>query len=181
MARSVMLPLILSALHILSLWNGVVGAGHHHHSAAPSPSVDCSNLILDMTDCLSFVTQGSTIAKPEGNCCSGLKTVLSTDAQCLCEAFKNSAQLGVSLNVTKALTLPATCKLHAPSVSTCALTVTPAGAPAPASSIAGVPTASAGGLTQAPAPSPNSSGSHGLAMSVGSLVFGLIVALFSSF
>ncbi|PWA49827.1 xylogen protein 1 [Artemisia annua] len=60
-----------------------------------------------MADCLSYVTAGSTVKKPEGTCCSGLKTVLKTDdAECLCEAFKNSAQLaGVSLNVTKAMGL----------------------------------------------------------------------------
>lgn len=73
-----------------------------------------------MVDCLSFVKAGGTAKKPEGTCCSGLKTVLKTDADCLCEVFKNSAQLGVTLNVTKALTLPAACRLSAPSVGNCA-------------------------------------------------------------
>lgn len=59
------------------------------------------------------------MAKPEGTCCSGLKTVLKTDAECLCEAFKSSASLGVTLNITKASTLPASCKLHAPSIANC--------------------------------------------------------------
>lgn len=59
------------------------------------------------------------MAKPEGTCCSGLKTVLKADSQCLCEAFKSSASLGVTLNITKASTLPAACKLHAPSIATC--------------------------------------------------------------
>ncbi|CAH1435583.1 unnamed protein product [Lactuca virosa] len=57
-------------------------------------------------NCLSYVTIGSTVKKPEGTCCSGLKSVLRTDALCLCEAFKNSAQLGTSLNATKSLALP---------------------------------------------------------------------------
>ncbi|KAB2600328.1 protein YLS3-like [Pyrus ussuriensis x Pyrus communis] len=69
--------------------------------AAPAPSVDCSSLILNMADCLSFVSNGSTETKPAGTCCSGLKTVLKADASCLCEAFKSSAQLGVVLNITK--------------------------------------------------------------------------------
>lgn len=111
------LSLFFVFLSILSIRAVVDGATHHH--AAPAPSVDCSTLILNMADCLSFVSNDSTTTKPEGSCCSGLKTVLQSDAECLCEAFKSSAQLGVVLNVTKALSLPAACKLHAPSVSNC--------------------------------------------------------------
>jgi len=86
---------------------------------APAPSVDCSNLVLTMVDCLSFVTNGSAVTKPEGTCCSALKSVLKTAPECLCETFKNSAQYGVTLNVTKAATLPAACKVSAPSATKC--------------------------------------------------------------
>ncbi|XP_050213330.1 non-specific lipid transfer protein GPI-anchored 31-like [Mercurialis annua] len=112
-----------SALLLLfcTLWAVAVnGAGHQHASApAPGTAVDCSTLVLSMADCLSFVSNDSTTTQPEKRCCTGLKTVLKTDAQCLCEAFKSSAQLGIVLNVTKAVSLPAACKLHAPSVSNC--------------------------------------------------------------
>lgn len=87
--------------------------------AAPAPSVDCISLISTMTDCLPFVSNGSTDTKPAGNCCNGLKTVLEADASCLCVAFKSSAQLGVVLNVTKATALPAACQVSAPSVAEC--------------------------------------------------------------
>lgn len=110
-------PLLLIVL--LSLSSVSVLSASHHHTAAPAPSVDCSTLILNMADCLSFVTSGGTVAKPEGTCCSGLKKVLKTDAECLCEAFKSSASLGVTLNITKASTLPTACKLHAPSIANC--------------------------------------------------------------
>ncbi|XWS68322.1 hypothetical protein CRYUN_Cryun04dG0080400 [Craigia yunnanensis] len=116
-------------LAFLSIW--AVDAAHHH-AAAPSPSsssVDCSSLILNMADCLSFVSSGSQVSKPDGTCCSGLKTVLKADPDCLCEAFKSSASLGVTLNVTKALTLPAVCKVSAPPATNCAISLTPAGAP----------------------------------------------------
>ncbi|KOM43890.1 hypothetical protein LR48_Vigan05g149500 [Vigna angularis] len=86
---------------------------------APTPSVDCSTLVLTMADCLSFVTNGSTVTKPEGTHCSGLKSVLKTAHVCLCEAFKSSAQFGVILNVTKVTSLPATCKVSAPSAANC--------------------------------------------------------------
>ncbi|KAG2399384.1 Non-specific lipid-transfer protein-like protein [Vigna angularis] len=58
---------------------------------APAPSVDCSTLVLTMANCLSFVTNGSTVTKPEGTCYSGLKFVLKTAHVCLCEDFKSSA------------------------------------------------------------------------------------------
>ncbi|KAF3969464.1 hypothetical protein CMV_006751 [Castanea mollissima] len=96
---------------------------------APVPSVNCSALISNMAECLSYVTIGSTVTKPEGTCCVGFKTVLKVDAECLCEAFKSSASLGVVLDITKATALLATCKVFAPSTATCGLSLNPAGAP----------------------------------------------------
>lgn len=104
--------ILLSIFAIFS----VAGAANH---AAPPPAPDCSTVILNLVDCLSYVTSGSTVSKPEGTCCSGLKTVLKTNPDCLCEAFKNSAQLGVTLNVTKALDLPSACRVSGPSISNC--------------------------------------------------------------
>ncbi|CAK9160480.1 unnamed protein product [Ilex paraguariensis] len=120
-------PVTATLLCILAMW--VVTSVDSAHHAAPSPAVDCSNLVLNLADCLSYVTNGSTVKKPEGSCCSGLKTVLKTNAECLCDAFKNSAQLGITLNVTKALTLPSACHLSAPSVSNCGLSVAPGASP----------------------------------------------------
>ncbi|KAJ8770619.1 hypothetical protein K2173_021266 [Erythroxylum novogranatense] len=97
---------------------GCGSCGSPSHGGAGT-GAECTNLVLSMADCLTYVMNGSTTTKPEKTCCSGLKTVLDTDAECLCEAFKNSAQFGVALNVSKALTLPAACKLHAPPASKC--------------------------------------------------------------
>ncbi|PHU29284.1 Non-specific lipid-transfer protein-like protein [Capsicum chinense] len=47
--------------------------------------------------------------------------LLKTDAECLCEGFKNSAQLGVVLNVTIAMSLLAAFHVSAPFVSNCGL------------------------------------------------------------
>ncbi|XP_047948448.1 non-specific lipid transfer protein GPI-anchored 11-like [Salvia hispanica] len=135
-----------------------------------SAQPDCSSLVANMVDCLPFVTVGGTAQTPEGTCCSGLKTVVESNPQCLCDAFKDSAQLGITLNVSKALTLPAACLLSTPpSLSTCA-------SPSP-SSAAGAPTASTGGEEGAPAPSLGSSGSSALTATLDLLVFmGLIVS-----
>ncbi|RVW69703.1 Non-specific lipid-transfer protein-like protein [Vitis vinifera] len=157
---------------------------------SPSPAVDCSSLVLNMADCLSYVSNGSTASKPEGTCCTGLKTVLKADAECLCEAFKSSAQYGVVLNVTKAIYLPTACRVSAPSVSNCGLSITPAGSPveiqspeASPSSEATAPASptSASEIAMAPAPAPGSSSSSMVSISVGSLVLSLLAAAALSF
>ncbi|KAK5770381.1 non-specific lipid transfer protein GPI-anchored 31 [Gossypium arboreum] len=174
------LTLILSVLSIYA-----VDAAHIHvDTAAPFPSFssigDCTFLFINMADCLSFVSSGSQVSKPEGNCCSGLKTVLDTNGECLCEAFKTSASLGVPLNLTKAFTLPALCKISASSVPKCALSLTPAGAPGvqPSTSAGAPKTVSRGGRAVQPPPASSGSGSPLLSVSIGSLFIGFIVMLF---
>ncbi|TKY59519.1 Non-specific lipid-transfer protein [Spatholobus suberectus] len=179
-------------LCVVALW--AVDLAHGASSPhAPAPSVDCSNLVLTMADCLSFVTNGSTVTKPEGTCCSGLKSVLKTAPACLCEAFKSSAQFGVVLNVTKATTLPAACKVSAASATNCGLSETPAVAPAvglspqsspsPQASDAGTPgtTGPVNEVSPAPAPAQGSTASVLFPISAGSLLVLILVATFSSF
>ncbi|GMJ06774.1 xylogen protein 1, glycosylphosphatidylinositol-anchored lipid protein transfer 31 [Hibiscus trionum] len=176
------------SLAILSTW---AADAAHHHATAPSPSssstptVDCSTLILNMADCLSFVSSGSEVSKPEGTCCSGLKTVLKSGPECLCEAFKSSASMGVSLNVTKAATLPAACKVSAPSATNCAVSVTPAGSPdgQPSATAGDTPTTSSESSANevTPSPPPGSSGTLVLSVSAGSVAVGIISSLVSGY
>ncbi|KAK6121013.1 hypothetical protein DH2020_045232 [Rehmannia glutinosa] len=99
-------------------------------------------------------------------------------AECLCEAFKNSAQLGVTLNVSKALSLPTACHVSAPSVTNCGLSIGTGDAPALSplavspSSVAGTPSAAIGAdeVSPSPAPALGSSGSSSLATSIELLV-----------
>ncbi|KAL1224853.1 Non-specific lipid transfer protein GPI-anchored 11 [Cardamine amara subsp. amara] len=145
-------------------------------------AVDCSSLILNMADCLSFVTSGSTVEKPEGTCCAGLKTVVRSGPQCLCEAFKNSASLGVTLDLSKASSLPSVCKVNAPPSARCGLSVsasTPATAPGLAPTTrARAPELSNGANVETPVPSPRSSDASLLSVSFASAIF---MALISSF
>ncbi|KAG6792510.1 hypothetical protein POTOM_001660 [Populus tomentosa] len=177
------LSLILLCTFSISCCYWADGASQSPASAPGPSSVDCGTLISSLAECLSFVSNDSTTTKPEGNCCSGLKTVLSTKAECLCEAFKTSAQLGLALNVTKALSLPSVCKIHAPPASNCGLlALSPSGAPVPApGGSAPGPAVSGGGNEQAPAPSLGHSGSIGFSISVGSLIIGFVVPSFFSF
>ncbi|KAG2301067.1 hypothetical protein Bca4012_059188 [Brassica carinata] len=164
-------------LFILLSIPSVLGASHHH-TAAPAPAADCSTLILNMADCLSFVSAGGTEAKPASSCCNGLKTVLKTDAECLCEAFKSSASLGVTLNMTKAATLPAACKLHAPSMAACGLSVAPTMAPGLAPGGAAV--AAGPSLFLVPNPSPGNHGSSLVPISFTTVLSAMFFVLFLS-
>ncbi|KAK4789768.1 hypothetical protein SAY86_017072 [Trapa natans] len=146
-------------------------------SPAPAPAVDCLYLITgEMSDCLSFVSNGSTTTKPEGKCCSGLKTVLSTDPECLCLALKTSDQYGLTLNITKTLTLPSVCKLsNAASLSSCISSSSPAASAAPGP---GATSPIIGGNVPAPILAPGSSGSvRPAAVSLGYLVSALAICL----
>ncbi|KAI4375855.1 hypothetical protein MLD38_013675 [Melastoma candidum] len=98
-------------------------------TAAPAPSADCSSLLITMADCLTFVSNGSTLQKPQGNCCGGLLTVVETDPGCLCKGFHDSASQGVSLDLAKTKALPPLCKIPSYIIPNCDAT-SPTGTPA---------------------------------------------------
>ena len=84
---------------------------------------ECSDKLVSLATCLTFV-QGQSPA-PTPDCCAGLKTVLQTGRKCLCVLVKDrdDPNLGLKINVTRALGLPAACS--APSnISDCPSTST---------------------------------------------------------
>lgn len=117
---------------------------------APAPSADCTDALLSLSGCLTFVQEGSTEATPSPDCCSGLKDVVRKEVACLCQVFQSGRDFGISLNMTKALQLPADCKVKTPPVSKChvsSLPGVPSASPAPAPS--------AGAPSFGPSPSPS--------------------------
>ncbi|BAT86855.1 non-specific lipid transfer protein GPI-anchored 31-like [Vigna umbellata] len=167
----------LIACVVAVIWSAdvapTVSSSHHAHAHAPAPSVDCSAVVLTLADCLPFVSDDGAQTKPQGTCCSALKTVLTTAPNCLCDSFKNSGSLGIAINVTKALTLPAACKLSTPSLSNCGLS--PSSAPAPGLSTAsGAANGSPGG---APSSTPGNAASAGGPISAGSFIICLFVVV----
>ncbi|KAG8097166.1 hypothetical protein GUJ93_ZPchr0013g36692 [Zizania palustris] len=124
--------LLLSALAVVR----VDAAAGGNSAEAPAPAADCTDALLSLAGCLSYVQEGSTVARPDAPCCSGLKEVVKKEVACLCQAFQGSQDFGVTLNVTKALQLPAACKVKTPPFSKCHLSVpgvtggAPAAAPA---------------------------------------------------
>ncbi|KAL9259158.1 Non-specific lipid transfer protein GPI-anchored 11-like protein [Drosera capensis] len=148
-------------------------------SSSSTPATDCSTVIISLTDCLTYVTNGSTLKKPQGTCCSGLKTVLKTNAQCLCEEFSKTGQLGISIDIARALTMPDACHIPSPGAGLCGTSLlapkaSPAAAPAegPSSSVL------SGGTVVTPAPAPNKAAST-FAVSAGSFIVVLAAAAFS--
>ncbi|KAJ3676982.1 hypothetical protein LUZ60_002706 [Juncus effusus] len=88
-----------------------------------SPPADCMSTLMNMADCLTFAENGSTITKPEKGCCPGLKMVVDQNVVCLCQLFTNSADLGITLDFKKALTLPSVCHVKTPPFSECNITL----------------------------------------------------------
>ncbi|KAK1308261.1 hypothetical protein QJS10_CPA09g00525 [Acorus calamus] len=83
-------------------------------SAASSGGDDCDSVIYTMLPCLSFVENGSKVAKPDADCCSAFSKLVKTHPGCLCEAMNAGSTFGIPINMTKALTLPKACgvKVH---------------------------------------------------------------------
>ncbi|XP_018462784.2 non-specific lipid transfer protein GPI-anchored 4-like isoform X1 [Raphanus sativus] len=154
---------------------------------APGPSnSDCSSIIYDMMDCLSYLTPGSNDTKPTKVCCGGILSVLQFNPKCICVGLESSKTMGFAVNNTRARAMPTTCNLHivaphcaildeaTPAASIAGMSpVSPSAGTAVASpSSVGSPT-STPSLAESPvmtAPSPSSSATNYLSVSTLTLV-----------
>ncbi|CAN6296175.1 unnamed protein product [Urochloa humidicola] len=121
---------LVLALAALLLATAAVRVDGVTAAAAPAPAADCTDALMSLAGCLGYVQEGSTVSTPDPSCCSGLKDVVRNEVACLCQVLQGGQNLGISFNMTKALQLPAACKVKTPPVSKCH------------ASVAGVPTAS---------------------------------------
>ncbi|KAF6172267.1 hypothetical protein GIB67_024889 [Kingdonia uniflora] len=132
---SIVFPILV--LFVTLYLSHVACRGHHHApsvspSVAPSPpaGTDCSTLVFELAPYLSFLGEGSTDTKPDSKYCNALKDVVKIDAQCLCESFNAAAQMGVVIDVKRAVALPSACGIVIPPFEgTCGLVAPPAGSP----------------------------------------------------
>ncbi|THU66708.1 hypothetical protein C4D60_Mb05t17030 [Musa balbisiana] len=90
-------------------------AGAASLSAAPPPS-DCSDIVSALMDCFSYVTNDSTTPCPSRSCCAGVADVVTASPKCICQALQEANDLGVAVNMTRALDLPAACSVKAPKI-----------------------------------------------------------------
>ena len=81
---------------------------------------ECSDTLVGLATCLTYVQEQATASAPTPDCCAGLKAVLQSSRKCLCVLIedRDNPNLGLKLNVTKALGLPAVCNAPA-NISDC--------------------------------------------------------------
>ncbi|URE04901.1 Protease inhibitor/seed storage/LTP family [Musa troglodytarum] len=84
-------------------------------AAAPPPS-DCSVIVSALMDCFSYVSNDSTTPCPSRSCCAGVADVVTGSPECICQALQEANDLGVAVNMTRALALPAACSVKAPKI-----------------------------------------------------------------
>ncbi|CAL9000541.1 unnamed protein product [Prunus brigantina] len=141
---------------------------------APGPtSPDCQTAVLGLADCLSYVTPGSNLTKPEKPCCPEVKGLVENNPVCLCTLLANSNSsnsLGIQIDVNRALKLPTVCKVQTPPVSTCALIGIPVGAPTASEAPANSP-------GSGPTPQGPSASASKTATSVMAFLAGLVIAV----
>ncbi|CAI9106018.1 OLC1v1005068C3 [Oldenlandia corymbosa var. corymbosa] len=99
---------------------------------APAPGPDCMAYLLNLSDCLSYVQQGSNLTKPEKPCCPEVKNLVNDQPICLCELLAHPDQSPIPIDVPRAFGLPSVCKIDLPftPASGCSLLGVPIAAPA---------------------------------------------------
>ncbi|CAL1404583.1 unnamed protein product [Linum trigynum] len=132
---------------------------------APAPAVDCMTQLFNLSDCLSYVTTGSNLTKPDKPCCPELAGLVDSNPICLCTLLTlNASDYGFDIDRTRAFGLPSVCSVSTPPVSLCpGLGGSPMGAPSPSQGGGGGATADspAGGPMMGPSPSSGENGGTG--------------------
>nr|GFA42803.1 non-specific lipid-transfer protein-like protein At2g13820 [Tanacetum cinerariifolium] len=78
----------------------------------------CTSVLVSLSPCLNYITGNTTT--PSSSCCSQLSSVVTSQAQCLCQVLNaGGSSLGLNINQTQALALPAACNVQTPPTSQC--------------------------------------------------------------
>jgi len=156
----------------------VLLAGGASAQSSPSPSSQCTTVLVSLSPCLNYISGNESTAP--ATCCAQLGKVVQSDPQCLCVALSaDPASLGLTVNRTRALGLPDACKVKTPDVSNCkggaaaGAPVTSPGTTTPATGSKTTPTTTS--VPEAAAASPR--GSAGVV--AGFIVAALVVAGFA--
>ncbi|KAF1872148.1 hypothetical protein Lal_00033802 [Lupinus albus] len=101
---------------------GVSGQSLAPESAtAPSPDGDgvggCFPALVNMSNCLTYVEDGSNLTKPEKGCCPELAGLVDSNPICLCELLGKPDFVGIKINFNKALKLPSLCDVSTPQLA----------------------------------------------------------------
>ncbi|GKC65317.1 non-specific lipid-transfer protein-like protein, partial [Tanacetum coccineum] len=88
------------------------------YGSAMAQSSGCTNVLISLSPCLNYITGNTTT--PSSSCCSQLSSVVTSQPQCLCQVLNGGgSSLGLNINQTQALALPAACNVQTPPTSQC--------------------------------------------------------------
>ncbi|PKI40299.1 non-specific lipid transfer protein GPI-anchored 2 [Punica granatum] len=96
---------------------------------APPPGPDCFTILLNLSDCLTYVQPGSNLTVPDKPCCPELKNLVDSSPVCLCKLLGEPESTGFNISVSRALKLPSVCAVATPPVSLCSVFGIPVAAP----------------------------------------------------
>lgn len=145
-------------------------------SPSASPADDCLTKVLNMSDCLSYVTEGSNVTVPDKPCCPELAGLVDSNPLCLCQLLGKSDAYGIKIDVTRALKLPSVCGVTTPPVNLCSLAGVPIEAPTGSQGPMSPGTQPPSGLAASPSNGNNDNAASGNAGSVLALLVGLAFA-----
>ncbi|XP_030445939.2 non-specific lipid transfer protein GPI-anchored 2-like [Syzygium oleosum] len=155
---------VLAAVLLLAT---VCGASAQMPAAAPGPAAalgpaadECLNNLANLTECLSYVEEGSKLTAPEKPCCGELASLVDNYPICLCELLSKADSYGIKIDVNRALKLPSICHVTTPPVSTCAEAGYPVGAPMASEGPSGTTPGSLPPSTAASSPTPGNTGNR---------------------
>ncbi|KAG0467735.1 hypothetical protein HPP92_019315 [Vanilla planifolia] len=96
----------------------------------PAPADDCTWAFSKVTDCTTYLLNGSADDDPSAPCCGGVTSIVKTAPECICTVVEMASHLGLSLNMTRLLHLPQVCKVSLPpGVGDCDVDFSPSPSP----------------------------------------------------
>ena len=117
-ARAVSTSTLAAAATMVLAAAVLLAGGASAQSPPSSPASQCTSVLVSLSPCLNYISGNETTAP--ASCCAQLGKVVRSDPQCLCVALSaDPASLGLSVNRTRALGLPAACAVATPDVSSC--------------------------------------------------------------
>jgi hypothetical protein len=92
---------------------------------APSSLAGCTDILLNLSGCLTYVQEGSNLTKPDKDCCPALAGLVESHPICLCLLLEPNVtqSYGFSIDSKKALKLPSVCGVQTPPVTACSGTL----------------------------------------------------------
>ncbi|KAH9313438.1 hypothetical protein KI387_044072 [Taxus chinensis] len=159
---------------ILSLLTLMAAVGKDSAAAQTS----CNSVLVSLSPCLNYITGNDTT--PSKGCCSALDSVTKSNVLCLCQLLGGNNPLGIPINQTRALALPAKCKVSTTSVSQCRGLGSPTTSPSPSSGSPSDSGSTNGKATPGSNPNQRNAASRIFLPSVVNIVAGMILAVLLS-